>query len=148
VNILLANKMSRIAYLRLGTYAILLVCFFFPNRHRVIPLRLPATGVDAEWWDWPEPYFNGGSSPASLPGFADTRLSGKEIARSALECVRRENIDPAQLSWLRIKLAMRGEKLVWIVTWDIVSDPSPRPTGFQVIIDDASGHAAFEERRR
>jgi hypothetical protein len=140
--------MPRIAYLRFGTYAILLVCLLFPNRHRVIPLRLPATGVDVEWWDWPQPYFNGGTSPASLPGFADTRLAGAEIARIASECVKKEKIDPAKLSWLRIKLAMRGEKLVWIVTWDIISNPAPYPTEFQVVIADASGHSSFERRSR
>ncbi|HWA10885.1 MAG TPA: hypothetical protein VG838_15705 [Opitutaceae bacterium] len=118
--------MAQLSLIRFGTYAIVTIAVLLAVRqHYVIPLRLPVSMIDGSPWTDPAVYYRGGGAPTTIPGFADTRLSGVEITRITSECLRKEQIDSTKLSWLRINLATRDKKLVWLVTWDLISDPAP-----------------------
>ena len=132
--------MRQIALIRIGTYAILLACVFLAKPRHFIEVDIDP------WHTVPDRAIpRGGPTPTLVPGFADTRLSGAEIVKLASERVRRERIDPKKLSWLTISLATRDSKLVWVVTWDIVSEPNPVPFEYRVVVDDATREASFEK---
>ncbi len=86
--------MKSVSVIRLVTYAIILAIFLLARKERYfipLDLRLPDAVHPFREWDPSDQRF-GGYVPTLLPGFGDTRLSGREILRIAEERMRDDGV--------------------------------------------------------
>ncbi|MBI4625483.1 MAG: hypothetical protein HY736_19960 [Verrucomicrobia bacterium] len=133
--------MQRLVFVRLGTYAMFLACLVLAERRYFIDVDIDP------WGSIPRPHHRGGPTPTLVPGFADTRLSGVEIVGLANQRIRSEGIDPKILTWLKISLATRDDRLVWVVTWELIGGFDAGVFDYQVIVDDLTRKTTYEKKR-